>query len=221
MFRTVQEVINTIITAIPGAQFPETLDTLKVGNPEQKVRGIAVTFLATYRVIEQAIRQGANLIITHEPLFYNHYDVTDWLRANQVYEAKRRLLEEHQIAVWRFHDYLHTLHPDPVVMGLLKALDWTKYAIPEQPQLCQLPSRSLRDLVTELKMKLGLTRVRIVGDLEMVCSKAGILVGACGGEIQIQALQHPEVEVLLWGKSTNGRRVNICGMRYSKSIAKR
>lgn len=200
MEKTVQEVIETIVAAIPGAPFPETMDTLKVGNPHQPVSGIAVTFLATYHVIEQAIQRGANLIITHEPIFYNGADETHWLSGDEVYEAKRRLLEEHQIAVWRFHDYLHAIQPDPIVMGLLKALDWTKYALPEQPRLCQLPSRSLHDLVTELKTRLELTGIRIVGDLEMACSKVGILVGAGGGDIQIQALQHPDVEVLLCGE---------------------
>ncbi|HEX3045614.1 MAG TPA: Nif3-like dinuclear metal center hexameric protein, partial [Bacillota bacterium] len=80
---TVQAVIDTIITAIPGAPFPETMDTLKVGNSHQKVTGIAVTFLATYHVIEQAIRQGANLIITHEPIFYNGADEIQKFRGDQ------------------------------------------------------------------------------------------------------------------------------------------
>ena len=200
MARTVQEVIGAIVAAVPGAPFPETVDTMKVGDPHQNVTGIVVTFLATYRVIEQAIQHGANLIITHEPTFYNHADEVRWLGGDPVYEAKRRLLEEHQIAIWRFHDYLHALRPDPTVTGLLKALDWTEYALPEHPFLCHFPPRSLRDLVTELKTRLGLTTVRIVGDVEMACTKVGILVGACRGEMHIRALGHPDVDVLLCGE---------------------
>lgn len=87
MERTVQEVIEAIVAAVPGAPFPETVDTMKVGDPHQKVTGIVVTFLATYHVIEQAIQHGANLIITHEPTFYNHADEIRWLGGDHVYEA--------------------------------------------------------------------------------------------------------------------------------------
>jgi len=33
MARTVQEVIEAIVAAVPGAPFPETVDTMKVGDP--------------------------------------------------------------------------------------------------------------------------------------------------------------------------------------------
>lgn len=60
--------------------FANTVDTLKTGAPQQKVRAIATTFLATSEVIEPAIQRGVDLIITHEPTFYGHTDETRWLR---------------------------------------------------------------------------------------------------------------------------------------------
>src|SRR5688572_25353748 len=102
---TVQQVIDTLLKDIPIAPIPETVDTLKTGDPAQEVTGIVATFLASVEVIRQTIDLGANLIITHEPTFYNHLDKTDWLADDPVYQAKRRLLDDHQIAVWRFHDY--------------------------------------------------------------------------------------------------------------------
>jgi hypothetical protein len=62
---------------------------------------------------------GANLIIAHEPVFYSHLDQTDWLRRDTVYNAKRRLLDEHHIVVWRFHDYWHMHQPDGILTGVL------------------------------------------------------------------------------------------------------
>src|SRR5947207_1778121 len=148
MEKTIQAIIETILAAIPGAPFPNTVDTVKIGDPRQKMTGIAVTFLATVAVIEQAIQRGANLIIAHEPTFYHHLDATGWLEGDSVYAAKRRLLEEHGIVIWRFHDYLHSLQPDPTTTGILRALDWTPYALPESLHICHLPPRSLRNLVT-------------------------------------------------------------------------
>ncbi|HEX2948671.1 MAG TPA: Nif3-like dinuclear metal center hexameric protein, partial [Armatimonadota bacterium] len=79
MSTTVQNVIDTIIAAVPGAPFPGTVDTLKTGDPQQTVTGVGTTFLLTVAVIERAITQGINFIITHEPTFYNHRDETEWL----------------------------------------------------------------------------------------------------------------------------------------------
>jgi putative NIF3 family GTP cyclohydrolase 1 type 2 len=198
--RTVQEIIDTIIAAVPGAPFADTVDTLKTGDPQQKVNVMATTFLATSAVIEQAIERGANLIITHEPTFYSHTDETHWLEGDLVYEAKRRLIEEHHLAIWRFHDYLHSLQPDPTISGLLKALGWTTYASSEEPFVCQLPPRTLADLVLEIKSRLGLTHLCVIGDLQMTCQKVGILVGAIGGEMQIKTLGRQALDVLVCGE---------------------
>ena len=200
MERTVQEIIDTIIAGIPGAPFTDTVDTLKTGDPQQKVNAIATTFLATSEVIEQAVERGANFIITHEPTFYNHTDETHWLGGDPVYEAKRRLIEEHHLAIWRFHDYLHTLQPDPTISGLFKALGWTAYALSDPPFVCHLPPRTLADLVQEIKTKLGLANVRMVGDLQMTCQKVGLLVGAIGGEMQIRTLGRLALDVLVCGE---------------------
>jgi putative NIF3 family GTP cyclohydrolase 1 type 2 len=200
MEKTVQDIIDTITAAVPGAPFANSVDTLKTGDPQQKVQAIATTFLATTEVIEQAIERGVNLIITHEPTFYGHTDETEWLKDDPVYEAKRRLIDEHHIAIWRFHDYLHTLQPDPTFTGLFKALDWSSYASPEQPFVCRLPPRTLADLVQEIKSRLGLASVRVVGDLQMTCETIGFMVGAIGGEMQIRALGRFDLDVLVCGE---------------------
>ena len=51
MKRSIQEVIDTIVAAVPGAPLPESVDTLKTGDPAQPVTGIVTTFMATYAVI--------------------------------------------------------------------------------------------------------------------------------------------------------------------------
>ncbi len=200
MQRTVQDVIDTIIADVPGAPFADTIDTLKTGNAGQEVRAVAVTFMATYEVIEQVIQLGAGLIITHEPTFYGHTDETGWLERDSVYQAKRRLIDEHNIAIWRFHDYLHSLQPDPTITGLLKALDWTTSALPGQPFVCELLPRSLNDLVLEIKSKLDLATVRVVGDLQMTCKRIGFLVGATGGRMQIDVFNDWSLDALVCGE---------------------
>ncbi|MEM7659336.1 MAG: NGG1p interacting factor NIF3, partial [Bacteroidota bacterium] len=69
---TIQEAIDAIMARIPGERRANSVDTIKSSSGEQRLRGIVTTFLATVPVIQQTIAIGANLIITHEPTYYQH-----------------------------------------------------------------------------------------------------------------------------------------------------
>jgi putative NIF3 family GTP cyclohydrolase 1 type 2 len=200
MTMTIQQAIDTIIAAVPGAPPHDTVDTLKIGDPGQPLTGVVTTFLATCEVIEQAGQLGANLVITHEPIFYNHCDETDWLADKPVYEAKRRLIEQHHIVIWRFHDLLHTLSPDPTVAGLLEEMGWAASALPEQPHICRIPPMPLREVVLTAKTRLGVAALRVVGDLDLACRGIAVLPGCPGRDWQIGALNQPEVDAVITGE---------------------
>ncbi len=68
---TANAVISRIKENITCPWQEETVDTFKGGNPDMEVTGIATTFLATMEVQKQAKEKGLNLVITHEPTFYN------------------------------------------------------------------------------------------------------------------------------------------------------
>ena len=59
-----------------------TRDKILYGDPDQELKGIVTTCYASVEVIRQAAAKGANLIVCHEALFWNHGDHTDWLKDN-------------------------------------------------------------------------------------------------------------------------------------------
>lgn len=200
MTMTIQNAIDTIIASVPGAPFSDTVDTIKIGDPSQEITGIAISFLATAEVIEKAIQLGANLIITHEPLFYNHLDETEWLTEHPTYQSKRQLIQDSGVVIWRFHDYLHSLPPDSTLMGLRQALNWEAYALPEQPFVCNIPPMTLLALAEWVKQRLGLGVVQVVGDLDLICKGIGLLPGFPPAGMQIGVLELPGVDVLITGE---------------------
>jgi putative NIF3 family GTP cyclohydrolase 1 type 2 len=119
---TIQDTIDRILAVAAVDPLPQTSDTIKTGDPTQPLTGIVTTFLATGAVIARAADLGANLIITHEPTFYTHEDATDWLHDDPVYQAKRQLIDAHNIVIWRFHDYWHLTRPDGIMVGLAQRL---------------------------------------------------------------------------------------------------
>src|SRR5258706_2668097 len=196
---TVQEAIETIIEAVPGSPFSETVDTVKLGNPLQPITGIVTTFLATLEVIEKGMQLNANFIIAHEPIFYNHLDKTDWLQDNTAYQAKFRLVEENGLVVWRFHDYLHSLEPDPVSVGIRQTLAWESYFEP-QNRICKIPPMKFGELVSYVKTRLGIQTLRVIGDLDMTCRGVALLPGFPPPEVQIGVFSEPEVDVIICGE---------------------
>jgi putative NIF3 family GTP cyclohydrolase 1 type 2 len=199
MTPTIQQAIDTIIASIVGAPYPETVDTVKTGDTSQPLKGIAVTFLTSVSIIEQVIAMGANLIITHEPTFYNHEDKTDWLDSHATYLAKRALLEKHNIVVWRFHDYLHTISPDPTVEGLRQAFGWEANPADGSQPLYQIEPVTLRELTAHVKKSLGIQTLRVVGDLDMECHRIVLAPGFPGAGSQI-GLGFSEADVVITGE---------------------
>ncbi len=197
---TVGQVMDTFIKEVPNSPFPKTVDTLKSGNREMAVTGIVTTMFATIDVIRKAIALNANFIIAHEPTFYNHADDTKWLENDSVYRYKADLLEQHQLTVWRNHDYVHSLQTDGVRKGLIDQLGWQNYGDPKQDIYDLLPAVTLKALITQLKQKLNIQTLRYVGNLNQSCKKILLMPGAAGGATQIGSLSTKKPDVLVCGE---------------------
>ncbi|MEO5996444.1 MAG: Nif3-like dinuclear metal center hexameric protein [Chitinophagaceae bacterium] len=197
---TVGEVIDLFLKEIPGAPFEKTVDTLKSGSKSQQVTGIVTTMFATVEIIRKAIERKANFIIAHEPTFYNHQDETSWLEKDEVYRYKADLLQKHNIAVWRCHDYIHSHRPDGVRAGVVKALGWEKYVDADNPALITIPAIPLKDLITHAKGRLGISNLRYAGDLSLFCHRILLMPGASGGRSQIEATGKVKPDLLMCGE---------------------
>ena len=197
---TVRAVVNRMIedqqTPIPRG----SVDTLIVGRWNQPVRGIATTFLATFDVLKRAQRQGLNLVLTHEPTFYNHLDERDVYGAmDPVVLEKLKFIEEHDMVVFRYHDLPHDAQPDMINAGLVDKLGWKEFEVDDM--VFQSPFGTLGELAGYLKAHFGAGTMRIVGDRNMPIERVGILPGAYGREAQVTAFNQKQIDVLIIGEA--------------------
>jgi putative NIF3 family GTP cyclohydrolase 1 type 2 len=197
---TVKQIIDLFIKQVPGAPFPDTVDTLKSGSPDTVVTGVVTTMFATIDVIRKSIDLGANFIIAHEPTFYNHLDATNWIKDDDVLRYKMDLLNKHGIAVWRNHDTIHRLKPDGVTKGVLEQLEWQQYAGRDIPNILTFPQTPLKDLITHAKEKLHIEKVRFIGDPNQSCTRVLFMPGAPSGTRQIQGIGSVKPDVLICGE---------------------
>ena len=181
---------------------PDTVDTLKAGDPATAVTGIATTFLDTMDVLREAVRRGDNLIITHEPTFYNHRDDPSLFVNDPIYKEKLAYIDQHHLVVYRLHDEIHA-DPggDHILAGVYQALGWQQYPHPDAPNFVTIPSTTLEQLARTLQLRLHVQTLRVAGDPQMPVTHVAMVLGAAGLNMQVQALRQPQVEVLIAGEA--------------------
>ncbi len=189
-------IINTIINKITantqGVWHGQVIDPatsrdqILYGDPEQECTGIITTCWASIDVIRTAIKNGANLIICHEALFWNHGDQREWLEEthNSVYEAKAALLKENHIVVWRNHDHVHSGIPiedgkyvDGIFYGFAKKLGWENNIITDSDSLTAFQFNTpttANDVAKHLITRLNLNGARIIGRPDTIVKKIDV-----------------------------------------------
>lgn len=199
---TVREVIDIILKEVPNFNRPTTVDQLRSGSMEQEVTGIVTTMFPTIEVIEKTKKAGANFIIAHETPFYNNNDETEWLKNDDAYKYKIDLLYKYKIAIWRFHDHWHAHQPDGIAMGNLIKFGWDKYYNPDTPRMITLPkAMTIQAIATLAKQKLGISMVRVVGNLKQECSTIYLAFGYMDPRAQIPVIQQSKPDLILSGET--------------------
>jgi putative NIF3 family GTP cyclohydrolase 1 type 2 len=204
---TAAQVIARIQQAIPQQPPPNTVDTFKAGEPSAIVTGIVTAFTPSMDVLRRAVALHANLVITHEPTFYNHRDESTLFVNDPVYKEKLAYIHDHHLVIWRFHDQWHLRRPDGIGEGFIAAVGWQKYQHPDDPFFFTLPSTTVDALAQDLQQKLHARIVRVVGDPNLRATGVAYRPGASGEAKQVQALERDDVQVLVAGEASEWETV--------------
>jgi putative NIF3 family GTP cyclohydrolase 1 type 2 len=199
---TARDVVERIKRNIAVPWTEPTVDTFKDGDPATPVTGIAVTMMATFDVLQRAAARGANLVITHEPTFYDHFDKLDVLESEHdaVTAAKRAFIRDHHMVVVRMHDHWHRRRPEPMATDLARVLGWERYRGASE-WLYRLPETTLAELAATIRRRLPAPTMRVVGDSTLRVTQIGLSPGAAGFARHRQLLQQDDVDVLVIGEA--------------------
>lgn len=213
---TARQVIERIQKQVGVQWRKETVDTFKIGNPDTVVRGIATSFSGTLDVCQRAHTAGLNLIIVHEPTFYNHNDETANL-SGEIYETKRNFIEKNNLVVWRFHDHWHARQPDGVFTGMTAALGWEKYRATDNPRQFALPATTLTKLAQSMQTSLKAGAVRVIGNPQLNVRRVALMPGFNNFPGIKRALDSATIDVVVIGETREweaveyARDVNTAG----------
>lgn len=176
-----------------------TCDTVKAGNPEKEIKKVAISMFATVDIIKQVREWGADMLIVHEPTYYDHYEE---MLSNPVTEAKKKLIEDSGIVLFRYHDYMHHRPVDQIpegevhYLGLKGRLESTPYSASYMYHL-EEPITAL-ELARLLEKELNIKHVKIAGERNKNSTHIALCFGTPGGVYDL--LRDDNVEIVLTGE---------------------
>ncbi|MBR6676491.1 MAG: Nif3-like dinuclear metal center hexameric protein [Clostridia bacterium] len=191
-----------IMRAVIGPEWVDnhshwTVDCLKTGDPECEVTKIATCLTATPDVLRAAGEWGAELLITHEPTFYNHVD--EYNEESPLSKKKMELIKSLGITIYRYHDSMHMAGVDLVNLDFIQRMGWEGdfdndvYFVSNKPL-------EIRDIVDGIKANLGLKHPRIVGKTEGSVTKIKLNLGHRGGDSYRKFAEEEDFEVVIGGE---------------------
>jgi len=203
---TVASLVELTARALGVPARPTTVDGLVAGDGGAAVRGVVVTTMATFEVLEHAVAVGANVVVTHEPLYYDHLGraTADLEREDDpVYAAKRAFVGDHGIAVWRYHDAWHDRRPDGIDEGAADALGWSldPGAAAAGAALCDVGPTTLAELAAHVARALGSDAARYVGDPALPVRRVALDLGFRGFARNRGLLRRTDVDAVVVGEA--------------------
>lgn len=182
---------------IPGR---ESRDKIIIGDANQECTGICITISATYEVLKKAKELNANLIISHEYIFYGSRTEQSVLDEDEVYLEKKAFIEDNHIVVYRDHDRIHgngapfheRTNPDYIFYGICKELGWDDYVMGDKlkPLWYKIPKTTGKELADLLIEKFSLNGLRVVGDLDSEVSVVWFCEHINGNERDSQKIKN-------------------------------
>lgn len=199
---TVKKIID-IINGFAPFVLAENWDNsgLQAGDPDGEIQKIMVSLDVSEAVMEAACDWGADLVLSHHPLQMNPVKSIDFSKmpGSAIGLAAREhisIISAHtnlDKAVDGLNDYFaqimgvncdESLCPDSIISDLNKAvspLDESKGQLQGLGRIGHLKSvLSLRDLALNVKERLGLEHLRVIGDLDLQVDRVALCTGSGG-----------------------------------------
>lgn len=195
---TAQGIMDILFALADMSGFENTCDTLKCGSADKEVNKAAITMFPTVEVINRAYEWGADLLIVHEPLYYNHMDKHS---DDPVEVKKRKLLENTAMTVYRYHDHSHIARPDMISVGMFEALGLEGEYQYEPDGLVRYRLKTEitpRTLASHMEKRLNIKHLRIAGSID---TPMKVLSGKFGSPSGIdRELRDEKSEMILVGE---------------------
>lgn len=193
----------------------QTCDRLVSGDENKEVAKIAVCFKLTAEVLTRAIESGADMLITHEPVFSaGYYDGNP----GEFDLKKEEVMKKSGIAVYRYHDHAHDAAFDYIHHGFIKDTGLDIRKLPDCEAFAvagyELGSpMTAREFARHLEEKMGIEFVRVIGACDFPVKKICLGLGNVGYK-QLELMFDKDCDLFITGEMSE-----VCVCEYVRDAA--
>ena len=194
---------NAVISAAELQKFlvsqtqlkPRTVDRLIIGNPDTIIKKVGTCWMSDWKTCRKAVESGVNVLVTHEPTFYTHWDLdektgdyysspefTKQLYLQQV-EKKKRWINDNGLVIIRNHDTMDALKDYGIPFTLGNFLGFTNNDILRSRtyynvyRLESQPAAVYAKKIAGSLAEIGQPGVAFYGDPDRLISSVGVGTG--------------------------------------------
>ena len=189
---TPQELNDSLCALLPTLDRAHTVDRVIAGNPDQEICGVAVCWMPCSKALIEAKELGANVVVTHEPTFYDHFEQRKETVHPRLAEAKivkERLINDLGLTVIRCHDVWDAIDEVGIPFEWAKFLGLRQvHKIAQYMHLYKVEKQQAVEFVHKVASKtasLGQSTVGFYGDSERMIEVVGIGTGCYSDALQL------------------------------------
>jgi putative NIF3 family GTP cyclohydrolase 1 type 2 len=183
---TPEGILQHLLERSPWVDRAKTVDCVKFGDGGKPVSTVGVCWYAATETLREAARLKCDLVLTHEPLWWDHWDKPGGWQEHPVGAARRKVLEDSGITVLRLHDTWDNWPKIGIRDSFAAGLGLTRFVCEDKTRwhaMYEVPEQTLREFARYVASKvkpLGEDAVQVLGDPQQKVRFPSIGVG-CGG----------------------------------------
>lgn len=147
----------------------------QIGNKNRNVKNIIITLDCSWKVIQKAIFQNCNLIITHHPLLWPNKNQGSLKQADKI-----QLLKKHKISVYSMHtNYDEKFLKKQIATKIFSTAKWN-YLEPLIAWTKLAKPQNWHTLLNQVKIQLNLSHINYWHNGQVKNNKIAVIPGAGG-----------------------------------------
>ena len=195
------EIYETLIRDAAKRWEEDTCDGLILGDPNKEIKKLATCFKLNMALVDRAVAEGVDMVITHEPTFSREDPCSKYLELD---EKRLQKLQDSGLTVYRYHDHAHDRLPDYIHAGFWNALGLqgellTPESFAVRYYRLETPL-TVRELGLQIKEKLHLDAIKMAGPEDTLVKTVCLALGWVGLKM-IRAFVDTDAELYITGET--------------------
>lgn len=217
---TALAVIERLRQQVGATWLGGTSECIESGSQDTHLTGITTAWTPTIDVLHKAIATRHNLIISMEPPFWRETGTVKTetsmgspsdavLESSTAYRYKKKLIDDHQLVLWRFNENYRALPENPRLNALARTLGYKEHEdAPATKRLAAIgagvysvPETSLIALARQAGDHARARALRVLGNPAAIIRRIALLPGYMA-DADIMAMVHQrDIDAVVCGEA--------------------